>query len=799
MIAMLANHLWQSTLVALALGALTLTLRHHAARLRYGVWFIASAKFLVPFAAAVALGQQLGVRTLSLSPPPAFVARTLEVSSMAIRIVEPVVAVVPTDRQTSKTLVATPPTARRFDLSTALLFVWAMGTLGVLGTWLSRWLKLAAAVRRSKPLMTVAREGTRLEVRVTTMRLEPGVIGVVRPVLLLPDGLVAKLTSAQLRTVFEHELCHVRRRDNLTAAVHMLVEALFWFHPVIWWIGARLVEERERACDEAVLTATGDAQSYAEAIIAVCETYVRSPLKCAVGIAGREPLSLRITRLLSSPRVRALSRIQGAALAATAAALVVGPLAIGVMNASIARAQEAGAGPSVAVRNDSDPPGIWVAGPRITAIDTSLRELVAFAFHLQKSQITGPAGLDSPRYTVVGELPVVDYSDGTDPQEQYRAYVRSLLEQRFDLVAHREAAAGPTYSLLSGAWTPGIQQVPDGGRTLYFARGWRPCAQPGCPPVPAPPNVIEARNIPISMLVEFLASTFDTPVVDRTNLTGHYDFTLRWPPEAARADRMGLPSDEVLRKAVEEQLGLTLLAANAPIERVVIDRLADARSAAALPSETSEPPAVILREVINKDVDGPVLKLEIDRFGSMRFGPGTDGDTALDADSVVAIAAAALRRDPNITLLVRADGLVANHRVVEAANLLARAGATRIRFDTLPVRLNSLLDDSSALNRSQVALNERTGQIAIRADRAEREGADSVLTGSVVVITTAPAPTVSGVGTLKPMGEGRYEADFHDLRLSDGKVVITADHGTIENDGTRTVLRADSARVSPAL
>ncbi len=139
MIAMLANHLWQSTLVALALGALTLTLRHHAARLRYSVWFIASAKFLVPFAAVVALGQQLGVRTLSLSPPPEFVARTLEVSSMAIRIVEPVVAVVPTDRQTSKTSVATPPTARRFDLSTALLFVWAMGTLGVLGTWLSRW------------------------------------------------------------------------------------------------------------------------------------------------------------------------------------------------------------------------------------------------------------------------------------------------------------------------------------------------------------------------------------------------------------------------------------------------------------------------------------------------------------------------------------------------------------------------------------------------------------------------------------------------------------------------------------
>ena len=43
------------------------------------------------------------------------------------------------------------------------------------------------------------------------------------------------------------------RRDNLAAAIHMVVEAIFWFHPLVWWIGARLVEERERACDEEVL------------------------------------------------------------------------------------------------------------------------------------------------------------------------------------------------------------------------------------------------------------------------------------------------------------------------------------------------------------------------------------------------------------------------------------------------------------------------------------------------------------------------------------------------------------------
>jgi bla regulator protein BlaR1 len=54
-----------------------------------------------------------------------------------------------------------------------------------------------------------------------------------------------------MEAMLAHELCHVRRRDNLTSAMHMVVEVVFWFHPLVWWIGVRLMEERERACDEA--------------------------------------------------------------------------------------------------------------------------------------------------------------------------------------------------------------------------------------------------------------------------------------------------------------------------------------------------------------------------------------------------------------------------------------------------------------------------------------------------------------------------------------------------------------------
>ena len=51
---------------------------------------------------------------------------------------------------------------------------------------------------------------------------------------------------------------HVRCRDNLATVIHMAVEVVFWFHPLVWWLGARLMEERERACDEEVLRNGGE-------------------------------------------------------------------------------------------------------------------------------------------------------------------------------------------------------------------------------------------------------------------------------------------------------------------------------------------------------------------------------------------------------------------------------------------------------------------------------------------------------------------------------------------------------------
>src|SRR4030095_5750961 len=114
------------------------------------------------------------------------------------------------------------------------------------------------------------REDKSLTVLASAAMIEPGVFGIWRQVLLVPEGISDRLTPAQLRALIAHERCHVLHHDNLTAALHMVVEALFWFHPLVWWLERRLIEERERACDEYVLQSGSTPRDYAEGILEVC-------------------------------------------------------------------------------------------------------------------------------------------------------------------------------------------------------------------------------------------------------------------------------------------------------------------------------------------------------------------------------------------------------------------------------------------------------------------------------------------------------------------------------------------------
>jgi hypothetical protein len=126
---------------------------------------------------------------------------------------------------------------------------------------------------------------------------------------MLPDGIQARLSRQEMDAILAHELCHLRRRDNLTAAIHMLVESLFWFHPLVWWLGRRLMTERERACDEAVLAAGNDPRVFAQGILNVCRFTIQGPQACASALSGAN-LRLRIETILANRTPRRLGRGQ---------------------------------------------------------------------------------------------------------------------------------------------------------------------------------------------------------------------------------------------------------------------------------------------------------------------------------------------------------------------------------------------------------------------------------------------------------------------------------------------------------
>jgi len=200
-----------------------------------------------------------------------------------------------------------------------------------------RWRRISAAIRKAVPLRDgrevealrwverIAGMPKRIEIFLSRTSLEPGIFGIARPVLIWPQGISERLEDAHLAAILAHELWHVRRRDNLAAATHMVVEAIFWFHPLVWWLGARLVDERERACDEEVLESGSDSQVYAECILKICEFCVGSPLPCVSGVTGAD-LKRRIVRIMSDRVARKLDFRRKLLLAAAAILAVAAPI-----------------------------------------------------------------------------------------------------------------------------------------------------------------------------------------------------------------------------------------------------------------------------------------------------------------------------------------------------------------------------------------------------------------------------------------------------------------------------------------
>ena len=310
----LINHLWQSTLFACAAAMLTLAFRRNGANIRFRIWLAASAKFLIPFPLLVLIGSHLRWATA-----PA-VAATPALSLVMDQIAQP--GVILTNGFTAG---PTPGAATHWSGWTVIFAIWLAGLAVLICRRVLQWMKFRAVVKASSPLDIEAP----IPVHRTTSTLEPGIFGILQPVLLLPDGIVTHLAPDQLDAILAHELCHWRRKDNLTAAIHMLVEALFWFHPLVWWLGGRMIVERERACDETVIQSGSNRRVYAEGILKVCQLYVEPPLACVSGVSGGT-LRKRIEEIMTNQILVRLSVAKRSLLIAAGCVAIAGPFAVGL-------------------------------------------------------------------------------------------------------------------------------------------------------------------------------------------------------------------------------------------------------------------------------------------------------------------------------------------------------------------------------------------------------------------------------------------------------------------------------------
>ena len=329
-IELVGDHLWQSTIFGAGAAVLAWVLRHNRAQVRYWLWLAASVKFLVPFAALVAIGKQVGwvlpATTVPTQMP--FVVTAVDVMFFPVAASSP-----------------TPASLTPAGTVSILLFaVWSCGAAALLLRWRLRWRRVATVARAATPVhdgracvvlrRLEAREGmtTPIPFVSSDAPLEPCVFGILRPVLLWPRRITGRLNQDQVQAILTHELAHVRRRDNLAAAVHMVVEAVFWFHPLVWWVGGRLVDERERACDDAVLRLGTELSAYAESILETCRFCVESPLVCMARVTGLR-LNKRIEDIMTNDKARTLTVGRKLLLSTVAITAIAGPVAIGVVSA----------------------------------------------------------------------------------------------------------------------------------------------------------------------------------------------------------------------------------------------------------------------------------------------------------------------------------------------------------------------------------------------------------------------------------------------------------------------------------
>lgn len=613
-LAALLNTLWYAAaVVALAWLLLPRWQRLNAAT-RYWIWTgVLGFMLALPF-----LPSALAHRAAAAAAPaPAAVSQPL-----ATAAAPPAAGVEP-----AKTFVTLEAASRTRFWPLWLLLAWA-----VAAAWkLSGIARALAEVRRLKRAAAPVSEAA-LPLRLARgVRLlasgeaaSPMAVGYRRPAVIISPQMLSRLEERERQDVLLHELAHLARYDDWLALLVAGCGALLALHPLAGAVLGRIEREREMACDDFVVARTGRARGYARSLARLHD------LRCAAGtrllaaglVGRRSTLRARLESL--ARRGRGFSpRPSFAGLGAGALLLALLLAASGLIPNWIAIAAGQEAAPR-AFYAASIKPGDANAhqrmlqllpGGRFNAINVSLKMLVLYAYDIKPAQLEQlPSWANSRLFSIQAvpppngpNLPRAEGSDAT------REMLRTLLADRFGLRVHRVtkqmdvdelvvAKGGPKLKPATPGELPmppnGAPQPAAGEKAMQMLRG----GGGGKPAmVRMMPGQFIGQDATLESLVSILSRDLGRMVVDRTGLTGRYDFTLTWKPGpgergmAAFAGRRTdqpvggapvpdapgpSPAPEVnftgpsLFTALREQLGLELKSAKGPVGVIVVDHVA---------------------------------------------------------------------------------------------------------------------------------------------------------------------------------------------------------------------------------
>jgi uncharacterized protein (TIGR03435 family) len=210
---------------------------------------------------------------------------------------------------------------------------------------------------------------------------------------------------------------------------------------------------------------------------------------------------------------------------------------------------------------------IGIRGGQFTTVNSNLNSLIEYAYGVHRRQIVnGPEWMDSIKFDLMGK----PAGDGAPSAAQWKRMVAKLLADRFQLTFHREKRELPVYALVAATGGPKLTTTAAAATDLSTI-GFRGLGS------------LPARNASIADLAGVLQSAvLDRPVLDRSGLTGRYDFTLNWTPDSTQFSGLGIqvppPADPAsappgLARALEQQLGLKLDSTQAGIEVLVVDKI----------------------------------------------------------------------------------------------------------------------------------------------------------------------------------------------------------------------------------